>query len=82
MSQYRNMVALFALMLTYLAGSVAPAAAEFFGCHDREGQVLSSRIIVTYPDRGRHATRQRYSHVRYEHRKRYDADRRWLALET
>ena len=74
-----------ALILAMLAGFTAPAAAEFFSCNDREGQVLSSRIIVTYPDDRHYASHRttaefaarparvhhRTSHVRYHHRKRY-----------
>lgn len=90
MSQKWSLGGLFALILALLAGFTAPAAAEFFGCNDREGQVLSSRTIVTYPD-GRHYARHRTtaefaarparvhhrtSRVRYHHRKRYYSNAR------
>ena len=36
-----NIFALLALMLVISAGMLVPASAEFFGCNDKPGQVLS-----------------------------------------
>lgn len=47
MLQNRSPAGIFVLSLTPLAGCSVPTAAEFFGCNDREGHVLSNRTIVT-----------------------------------
>ena len=91
MADKRSIVGLFALMLALLVGFTVPAAAEFFGCNDREGQVLSSRTIVTYPDGRRYTSRRyadeyaarparghhRYSPARYYRRKHSYSHARW-----
>lgn len=41
MPKTRSFLGLVGLILTISAGLLTPAAAEFFGCHDRPGQVLA-----------------------------------------
>jgi hypothetical protein len=45
-----------ALIFAINAGFLAPASAEFFGCHDKPGRVLS------YDGVSRHQYSSRYSH--------------------
>ncbi len=69
MAQHRNIMGLVAIIgffvsiLVMVVGFSAPAAAEFFGCNDTRGKVLSSSTTVTYAD-GRHYTirSRRYTH--------------------
>lgn len=59
MSQHRNVIGLFALILALLLGFTAPAAAEFFGCKNTRGQVLSS-TVQSYPVETHRYTRWRH----------------------
>ena len=67
-----------AALTTALAGSSLPAAAEFFGCHDRPGQVLA--VYNGAPaDYVRHLRRvgPRYTHAYSAHAYRHRVRRHY-----
>lgn len=64
-----------ALMVALSLSAVAPASAEFFGCNDRPGKVLSSTSAAP-----RYATRARVS-ARYTHELAAQASRPRITIQ-
>ena len=85
MPENRNILGFCGLAVAILLGLSAPVKAEFWGCKDDRGKVLSTRTISSGPSHyvgtttSRSSTARRYTHdfSAQPSRHRYNSRRNW-----